>query len=305
MTRTSPQLVLSLLLLAGATGSALAGDLRYGSIKDDYYGGGVPVPAPVPIPNYRPDWYLRTDFGYGMGAQPSNSISGQTLGADAAAPFAVGCCLTDDFDGVFTGGIGAGFYWSSRVRSDITAEFRGQNEINIYNSYDYLKYGWSGAPLTWNPVDAPNDLRVFGNVNDKTSIKGGLFMFNSYYDFANFGPITPYVGGGFGVAVNTITRSQTISEYECSTVTDPSCAAATGRPGASASASVTTFSLAGSAMAGFSYHLTKSTLLDLNYRLLWLEGTHIDMAINGQASRLEIGDSFSHQLRAGLRLDID
>ncbi len=323
MQKTTSILGLGLALLSGASSVALAGgDWPTRGSSKDYISDGLPVPAPAPIPSLRAEWYLRGDFAYGFaGGKPSSSISGQTLGdSDGATgainPFGVGCgvCTTDiennplfsTSGGLLTGGIGVGYYLSSRIRTDVTAELRSTTKLKLRDSYNYLQYSWQGGPPPdWLPVDATNDLRTFGTVRDDTNLKGGVFLLNAYYDLSNSGPFTPYVGAGVGVTMNTIARSQSISEWECSAGVAGDCDTPTARPGSSAHDKVTNFSLAAQATAGLTYRISSSTQLDMNYRMLWLQGTHIDLAVNGQTSRLEIADTFQHQIRAGLRWDID
>ncbi len=125
---------LGLALLSGASSAALAGGdwPSGGSSKDGYISDGLPVPAPAPIPNFRAEWYLRGDVGYGFSGKPKSTLSGQTLGnsdgsTGAINPFGVGCgiCTTDivnnplfsSDDGLLTGGVGFGYYWSSRIRT--------------------------------------------------------------------------------------------------------------------------------------------------------------------------------------------
>lgn len=322
MKNVSINIVLSLALLAGSAGAALAGGdfPSYGSSKDGYVSDGIPVPAPVPIPNYRSEWYFRADFGYGTGGPAEPKLNQKAGAADAEFPFNLGCgfcgatissnpTYNDDFDTLLTGGVGAGYYWSSRIRTDLTAEYRGENKVKVQNNYNYLKYGYYTPPGSttpqWLPVDATNDLRVFGAMKDETSMKGGIFLANAYYDFDWGGRFKPYIGAGVGFAVNTLTRSQNSSEFECATVLDPACLYTTPRYGASTKEAATTFSLAAAAMAGVSYKLSSSTTLDMNYRLLWLQGTQVTMNVGGQPSTLSIADTVNHQIRAGLRFDID
>ena len=326
MQKITSILGLGLALLSGASGTALAGGdwPSGGGTKDGYISDGLPVPAPAPIPSFRAEWYLRGDVGYGFAGKPKTSIKGQTLGnydgaTGAINPFNVGCgiCTTDivnspsfvSDDGLLTGGVGFGYYWSSRIRTDFTAEYRGPTKMKVRDNYNYLQYAYqpAGNPATlqWLPVDQTNDLRTFGTLKDDAAIKGGIFMFNAYYDLSNGSPFTPYVGAGLGVAVNVLSRKQSIGEYECFTVPDPTCGSASARPGTAVSERVTNYSLAAQATAGLTYRLTSTTQLDMNYRLLWLQGTHIDLPVDGQNSRLEIADSFTHQIRAGLRWDID
>jgi opacity protein-like surface antigen len=58
-------------------------------------------------------------------------------------------------------------------------------------------------------------------------------------------------------------------------------------------------------MAGLTYQVTDITSVDVGYRLLYLEGTGFDMNIDGYNSHISIGDQFVHQIRAGLRFDVN
>jgi hypothetical protein len=46
-------------------------------------------------------------------------------------------------------------------------------------------------------------------------------------------------------------------------------------------------------------------MLDVGYRFLYVEGTHADLVVNGNTSRVNLADSFDHQLRAGVRFNLD
>ena len=56
---------------------------------------------------------------------------------------------------------------------------------------------------------------------------------------------------------------------------------------------------------GVSYALTANTAIDVNYRYLFINGTDISATINGHNSKVTLGDIGEHQLRAGMRWDIN
>jgi len=45
--------------------------------------------------------------------------------------------------------------------------------------------------------------------------------------------------------------------------------------------------------------------MDVNYRFLYIDGSNVDLLINGANSDVEIGGLYEHQIRVGLRLYID
>ena len=63
--------------------------------------------------------------------------------------------------------------------------------------------------------------------------------------------------------------------------------------------------LAWALMAGATYNITSSTMLDINYRYLNIGSTSANLNGGAVASKLSIGEIGEHQLRAGLRWDIE
>jgi opacity protein-like surface antigen len=61
-------------------------------------------------------------------------------------------------------------------------------------------------------------------------------------------------------------------------------------------------------MAGLAWSLTPGTIVDINYRFTWMGSaettTSISNGTDTYSSQLKIGDSFDHQLRAGLRWNV-
>ena len=182
-------------------------------------------------------------------------------------------------------------------------ERRGNTEYKFRGSYQYQNYVVNGAPPPAYVI-APN-MFVNGVSSDTTSIKSGVFMANTYFDWKNSSAFTPYVGGGVGFAYLDIERQHATTETECDTTTVPPCAASAARAGWSGSGSVTRLAFAGALTTGFSYAITPVTSVDVNYRFLYIPGTNIDMTINGSQSRLSFADITEHQLRAGLHWDIN
>jgi opacity protein-like surface antigen len=295
-------------LIAGAAvvilpGAANAGDWNSGagSIKD-YGRAAVPVPAPVPVPDYAARWYLRGDASFGWLHAPSAGESGMTFGATDSpgatgpAPFGTSpAWFTKDFDTSASWGIGVGHYWSPRFRTDITADVASQQEIKGSGGYGYTQHGYIlGVYQALNST-------ISGSISDKTTLKHGTVLFNAYYDLASNRGFTPYIGAGLGVSVNELERSVSWSEYICAAA----CASPAARAQQSAHAKTHNATFAWAFMVGTTYDLTRETKLDLNYRYLHIAGSHIDTPINGFNSRVSYGDFGEHQLRAGIRWNIE
>jgi opacity protein-like surface antigen len=294
------QLSLSLGLAAFALASApaSAADWNYGAggLKD-FGGAAVPVPAPVPVPDYAARYYFRLDAGIGFGDSPTGTEQGYFYGDDAGGgpwPMRSGW-FNNDFDSLVTLGAGAGVYIGSGFRLDLTAETRSQGKVKINGEQDYR-------------VDINNEGRV--RVRDETTLRGGIFLANGYYDFDR-GPssrFTPYIGAGIGFAWNELKRNHSTIEFSrgCS----PSCSGAFTR-GDSDSVQDKTHDIvfAATATAGLAYRITDYALIDMNYRYLYAGSTDVGLGINGRNfggnSKVTIGETHEHQIRAGLRFDVN
>ncbi|MDX2290254.1 MAG: hypothetical protein NW217_15725 [Hyphomicrobiaceae bacterium] len=299
-------------LLAGAPSSAMAGGdwPAGGSTKD--YGTAVPVPAPAPVPVYQADWYFRADGGIGFGDDPESSERGLVYGQEDIAsgqfgdgPFGLQpAWFNNDFETFVTLGVGVGYYWNDRFRTDLTAETRSQGKVKFDGTYTY---------------DTPTDpqsgefQRVEGVVRDETTVHGGVFLFNAYYDFKRDAQQTfvPYVGGGVGFAWTELKRNHWTDQFrqDCDEVNG--CDADSERQTDAVNVQDKTHSVtfAAAATAGFSYQFSEAILLDMNYRFLYLGGTDAGFQVTGTtfggATGVTISDAYEHQLRAGLRFNVN
>ena len=284
------------LLTAGATGATAGGEWYRGagSIKD-YGGVGVPIPAPIPAPMYEPLWYFRADVSLAFGNSPDANETGMVFGEGngtyrAASTFGVlPSWINDDFGQHAMYGAGAGYRWNDRIRTDITAESLRDLGVTIKGttSDDLVKTG----ALTPGTYDV--------SVRDITSMRGLAFLANGYYDFAGWGALRPYVGGGLGFAVARVRRQNSTTETARETgvaavvVTDVSSESAENQ-----------YVLAAAASAGVSYAFSEVTALDLSYRYLFIDGMDADLVVNGHGSRVSVDATSDHQFRAGLRFNI-
>jgi len=306
MTRPLVALSLGLAVFAGTAAPSLAGDVIYVGGMKDTITEAVPVPAPVPVPQYHADYYFRGDAGLGFGDTPSTNERGLIFGSDAiSGSFGTDALpYNNDFDDFVTIGVGVGAYFGSAWRGDVTAEYRSQAKVKINGDYSYAT-DTGGA--------ATADSIVQGNVRDETTLRGGIFLFNGYYDLNRYSKhwFQPYVGGGIGFAWNELKRNHISTEsiQNCDEATLANCGALVQRASAGESDKTHTISFAAQVTTGFVYRLNESSALDFNYRFLYLggmdQGFRVSAATYGGNTDVSIDDTYEHQLRAGIRFDVN
>ncbi len=311
---------------ANAADFSVGGD---GSVKDMYPVPAAAVPAPVPTQDYKPNWYFRFDAGIGVISEPDISERGYQYGHlynnddGYAGSFANGPTLQDldptwftsDFSNLSTFGGGVGYYLGGGWRLDATVEKRSNDQAYISGTETWDSNSYYDSPL--NPTagidtygtDANNnglvDRRTTITVNDRTDVDGTVWMANAYYDIGTYRGFTPYVGAGIGFVWNQLDRTHTTTVQSCDNEANPGCSGGAVDYTTSANTEADRISLAAAAMAGFSYQVTDITSVDVGYRYLFLGGTDFAMNIDGVESRVEIGDQHVHQIRAGLRFDVN
>ncbi|HRD75026.1 MAG TPA: P44/Msp2 family outer membrane protein [Hyphomicrobiaceae bacterium] len=281
---------------------AEAGDFNTGA--PGYRGpraAGTMVPAPVPIPETF-SWYLRADIGLGLPHQPSVSEVGRLYGRDPAGNLEAlstfgssASWFQSDFDTFLTGGVGVGYYITPRIRADVTLDARTEGEVSSSGSYMYVRHDHTAVPPA--PIG-----EVYGEVRERIAVRSTVGLFNAYYDLTERGRFTPYIGAGIGFAVHDVERSYTNTERVFDTTVTP--AVMTGTRFATARDKTHGVAFAGMLTTGVAWTLWQSTVLDLNYRYLYLGSTSTSVDVYGAASKLTIGDQHEHQLRAGLRWNV-
>ncbi len=300
--------VSSLALMICALGSGLCvaapafadGWWGRGSIKDRV---AVPVPAPAPIPDYAARWYLRADLGLGF-VSPDPSESGIIYGQNFYGPDPVtstpiatpGHWSVTDTDTTLSYGAGLGYYWSPIFRTDITLEGRSERKLKIRGTYEYDP---DLDEDLYEGADDETEFLISGETRDHGKLNSGLFLFNAYLDFTRSGPLTPYIGAGVGFAMNKLERDFSNTEN----TSEDGTPIASQRV-ASARDSTYDVTFAAAVMAGLSYSISPVTMLDLNYRYLYIGSSDIDLNINGVKSHFSTGDTHEHQVRLGLRWNI-
>jgi len=163
-------------------------------------------------------------------------------------------------DTVFAAALAGGYDWSGQgvpIRTEIEYTFR------------------SGFDYDPNPtfVNAATPSRAESDFNAHT------FLINAFYDLKNGSEFTPYVGGGFGMALNH------------SDVTYTNLAT-----GESEEAEETALDIAGHVGGGVGYTINERTTLDLGYRYLWLGDVEY-----GPSADVTAFDHNAHEVLLGLR----
>lgn len=259
-----------------AAGSAFAGgDVIYTGVKD--YAAAVPVPAPVPLPVYEPEYYVRFDTG-------ASWLSDGTLD-EYGSPMTLRSI--EDVETMEFGSIGAGRYITPSLRAEIAIDLFSSGRID------------GGGDELFIETVGPDTFSV--SRQEAIKFEQDLGMFNLYYDFRNHTRFTPYIGGGVGVTYRQLKRtsSETATCISPSPCVDPS-------PIPESSSSAEGWDFAGALMAGLAIQVSDSVIWDTGYRYLWQSGgLSVDSPTLTGTSTVEIKDIGQHQLRTGIRLNID
>jgi opacity protein-like surface antigen len=323
MTCETKSLLLGLGLVMAVAGlPASAADFGpsrgYPSVKD-YGSAGIPVPAPAPIPVTAADWYIRADLNYALRSS-GNTISG--------GDFQFPVSNADNMPSYLGATLGVGRYITPSIRGEFALDYRTQQRyastrgaatgtVTSTSTNPLLVVTPAGMATVAQPVTIVNHYAI--NYQEDGHVGNYAAMANFYYDFKNHTSFTPYVGAGIGVAMHMLRRnySETSScssqdfyyaampQYgqAASSLMDQTCA---GSFNGSGYVSSTGFGFAGALMAGFSYEMSPGILLDTGYRFMYQNGkiTSTRDSVLG-FSMVEIPDRIDHEIRTGLRFDID
>ncbi|MGA8172260.1 MAG: porin family protein [Methylocystis sp.] len=172
----SKALFLATLVAVGASSAAFGADLLPPPPPLE------PMPAPV---DFGGGWYLRGDVGVGAlqmtewrsTLQPVDE-TGQSL-ATSGNVFAP--AFSSIGDQTFAG-VGFGYQFNHWFRADITGEYRTEAAYRAGIAGANAYSGWTG----------------FDSYN--AGLSTALFMANGYVDLGTWRGITPFVGGGVGIA---------------------------------------------------------------------------------------------------------
>jgi opacity protein-like surface antigen len=291
---------LSLAAVAAFGAPAFAGgDVIYTGVKDPY-AAAVPVPAPAPIPIYEPEYYVRFDVGAAWLSDGSLDETGSSMTIDDIG----------DVEPLEFGSIGAGRYITPSIRVELAVDWytRGDLQQGTTNFTEVASFDVGLAD--------PDIVTYDVTRQDSVKFEQDTGMLNFYYDFRNSSRFTPYVGAGIGVTYRQLTR--TSSEVaNCNTRSNagdptrntcPAVAPAPADPAVITEGTSTkkSWDIAGALMAGMSVQVTDSIIWDTGYRYMWQNGglTVSSLTLTGE-SDITIEDVGQHQLRTGIRLDLN
>jgi len=251
-------------LVAGFAGPSLAAD-----ITDEPLVIRDPAPVVYEEQGSYSGWYIRGDVDYHW--SKFRGADYITYGANPG---------TGSFDhhklkGAMSAGIGAGYQFDNRFRTDLTLDWLAKSKFRGGTS------GWCGASQCTSV--------------DTTSYSALLLLANAYVDLGTWHRITPYVGGGIGGAH---VKWDKLDNTICDDPNNPGCSTTThgGKKG---------WRFAYSLAAGASYCLTKNLDLDVGYRFTRIEGGKM-FGYAGPAGGIGAGPGHdkglnNHEVRGGLR----
>ncbi len=215
-----------------------------------------PAPALEPPPPAMGEfngWYLRGDVGLGINATtPNLAVSPDPL-AEGVADGTLSTSAYNNFynptissSGVFD--LGFGYQFNNWFRADVTGEYRG------------------GA--TFQTLEMLADPTILaGNTSGqqyadfyRANLSSYVAMLNGYVDLGTWYGVTPYVGGGVGVAYNEL-AGFTDTGYAL-----PGNGVQYPTGGYSGDGGKTNFAWA--LMTGLSFNVTQNLKLELGYRFL-------------------------------------
>ena len=285
------QLVLgSAIVFASLTVSALdalaGGDVIYGAGLARHQ-AAIPVPAPVPVPEVTSGYYVRLDAAYGRGdvsKYHSTDPRADEIRADSYV------------DNMTRFGIGAGYYFNKWLRGDIT--FDQRNDVKSRGTGNFNRTVLNGAAV-------PTQMR--------DTIAEGLWSSNStgfvnaYIDVPVSTSFTPYFGVGVGYVRHQV---QGLIYRSTTTCVDPVAVNCDNSPNTISRSGSSTgggvdYALATALMAGFSYNISTNGKLDIGYRWLHLAGTTYVGRDTSTVHNVTIPDQNIHELRVGVRYDIN
>jgi opacity protein-like surface antigen len=259
------------LLAAIALSGPAAKAADYGAVVVD---GGETTPV-----EYGSGWYLRGDIGtFHVSGEGSYGVGGSaTMG---------GVSLFEEI----APSVGFGYIFSDMLRGDITVTQYGGMNFDGQSSYYSCGLPYTGECGT----------------DDSADVSATAIQANAYYSFGNWGTLTPYVGGGIGLA--RVNFDRTVLDT-CRLDVGEDCPIAThsGGPGTEQWVGTTARQVTSrntqmvlSAMVGADYRLTDRWKLDMGYKFT----TFRDVGFNSDETAPNASGINIHEVKVGLRYEI-
>jgi opacity protein-like surface antigen len=270
------------------------------------------------------NWYVRGDLGVSFDNAPTVSLSNISLPPPgffgAPLPIYAGQNIhaTD-----FTGGVGAGYRFNNYLRFDATWDYR-TGPGGTSNTTVVCPYALTGLtsqappnPLVGYLYNTSNTCVGSANISQHNN----TFLGNAYVDLGTYYGFTPYLGGGLGFNINTMSGSLNFNETangqpyaanltptgafpqlwvdQFGNLINPQPNIAFAPQNWNRSISSTTYTLTWALSAGFGFQLNPSTTLDVGYR--FLNSGAINNLINPQTGMTVKQNNWSQQIRVGIR----
>ena len=241
-----------------------------------------PVIEP-PVVEYRAvgGWYLRGDIGYDIHKDASFSHTGTTA--------AGGAFIDESIDNAGSIGVGVGYEFNDWFRADLTGEFRGTEGFAAVDSYlfDCTAAGLTSGSCGGGGIITRNNMW-------RGSLSTQVVMANVYASIGSWHGITPFIGGGVGVAFH---RVHGVSDMDPSDL---------GGGGFASDNRSTSF--AWNVQAGLEYDISDNLVVETAYRYIDLGDAESGPlcplpggCAGGALAPLLIDDIAAHEIRLGLR----
>lgn len=259
------------------SGLAVSACLTGAANAADYLPPIVEEPIPVVVGG----WYLRGDIGIDVHKTATFSHSGVTA--------ASGTFIDESIDRSGSVGIGVGYEFNDWFRADVTAEFRGTEGFAAVDRY---QFDCDAAGLSSGSCGGGGIIRR--NNMWRGSLTSHVLMLNAYAAIGSWYGITPFVGGGVGVAAH---RVHGVSDF------DPS-----DLGGGGFASDQTSTSFAWNVQAGLQYDISPNLVIETAYRYIDLGSAESGIlcplpasCAGGGLAPLVIDDITAHEIRLGLR----
>jgi opacity protein-like surface antigen len=240
-------------------------------------------------------WYLRGDVGYAFSHPFEHQITSS------------GSTSFNNDSSLFTGSIGMGYHLNDFLRVELNG---GILPTNKFGDHALVPSGCAGHTNTVTIVAGVAIISSVAATEDceatnRATNKGYSVMANGYVDLGTYVGLTPYIGGGIGLAYNKYFKTQ--GERKCVEVATDStggggffCDDPAGYKGSEDSEAK--FNLAYSIGAGLSYQVSKNVSVDLGYEYFSVPSAKF-VAYDSGAFNIHKGINYQ-TVKLGLRYDL-
>lgn len=260
------------------------------------------------------NWYIRGDIGAGFDSLPTLTFPTLATSLPGSNPVNNPAGSTSKFNTNFLAGIGIGFKYNDYLRFEASYDYRAGSGLGVTTTGIVCP---SGAAV---PTGYIYDPTVTCNSNLKLKQHDNVLLANAYVDLGDYFGLTPYVGAGAGLNVNSLSGSATYTTAATG-ASYPGTAPAVGVPGTWVNKTgavltpqpgapffgpawdnkinATKYNLAFALMAGVGYALSSTATLDVNYRYMNLGTTSLTLK-NPTGAVIKTSAS-SQDVRVGIR----